>query len=512
MTKLVIFDFDGTLVDTPRDCVACMQETFREMNLPEHSYDDFIREFGQSLPDILKGVLKNDGVPEEKVAEAASLYRKLYAESDFPLTAPYPGMIDCLNALRDAGIRLAIYSNKTEPMLVNMTERFLPGIPFDGIIGFRDGLPPKPAPEGVYELMKTCGATPEDTVFVGDGKSDVETAKNAGIPVFFVTWGTGTAKDALDPYISVVADTAGWLTKCILGFSRENERALRKLHEINLETLKDVHEICVRHGITYFLCFGALIGALRHHDMVPWDNDIDLLMTRDEFAKLLPFLRAELDPEKYELVMPEDYGDRYLDMVPRVNYKGADLKVFSDEMNAYYDGKANKIALDFFFLDRIPENFRGKMTVLRLEFLYGLLNGKRYNNDIGQYPNGFYRFASRVLIAIGKHCRTEKLRNKVERLAVRFDGDETIRTLRMTNDTIKSFTKRFPAESFDSAREIEMAGGKFMVPVEAERVLTLFYGDYMALPPEEDRIPHLFNKAFTADLITFYGEDQKSGL
>ena len=507
MTKLVIFDFDGTLVDTAKDCVACLNEAFRNSGYPERSYEEIVRHFGKSLPEIVRGAQADMDLSDEETEKICSAYKKIYGASEKPLSAPFAGMTECLQALQASDIRIAVYSNKVETILKEMVSRYFPEISFSGVAGYREGVAPKPAPDGVRFLMEQAGAMEEETIFVGDGRSDIETARNAGIPVFFVTWGTGDPADRMDPYISGVVDTVPWLQTLLLSYERTNERALRRVHKINLETLQAVHEIAVRHNVTYFLCFGALIGALRHHDMVPWDNDIDLLITREEFNKLKPFLLAELDPEKYELVMPEDYGDRYLDMVPRVNYKLADLQVFSEEMDAYYDRKVNKIALDFFFLDRIPENLKGKMTVLRLEYLYGLLNGKRYNNDIGQYPNFLFRTASKLLITLGKHRDTAKIRKKIERLTVRFDDDESIPILRMTNDTIKSFTKRFPAEYFECAKEIRLGSYRFMGPKEPEKVLTLFYGDYMELPPEEDRVPHLFNKNFTADLISFQDEE-----
>jgi len=159
-----------------------------------------------------------------------------------------------------------------------------------------------------------------------------------------------------------------------------DEQVLDKIHQINLDMLLAFDQICQKHDITYFICAGVLLGALRHRDFIPWDNDVDVVMPRQEFFKLLPYLREELDPELYEVVMPEDYGDHYFDSVPRVNYKKADIKM-DEKAVAYYGGRLNKIVLDIYFFDKMPDDFRAQLLVWRLEFLYGLLFSKPYKNS-----------------------------------------------------------------------------------------------------------------------------------
>lgn len=291
----------------------------------------------------------------------------------------------------------------------------------------------------------------------------------------------------------------------MVNLNEADKRTLDRVHDINLEMLKRVDEICKKHNITYFFCWGALIGSYRYQDFVPWDNDVDLMITREEFKKLIPYLRTELDPELYELVMPEDYGNgKYFDVVPHVIYKKCEIKAFSDEYNEFYSHKANRIALDFFFLDPIPETFGGKITVWRLMFLYGLLNGKRYSKEMSrEWPNFILKMAAAVLRFLGKPLNTYKLIAKTERLATKYKDDPKANILRVTNEDLKSFSYHLPKEYFRDTKPVPIRDELFPAPIDAEKVLTVMYGDYMTPPPEEDQVPHIFNRVLTADLFEF---------
>ena len=281
--------------------------------------------------------------------------------------------------------------------------------------------------------------------------------------------------------------------------------ALSRIHDINFEMLTEFDRICKKHNITYYFWGGALLGTLRHKDFIPWDNDLDFLMTRAEFDRLLPILREELDPEIYEIVMPGDYGkNHYFDMVPRINYKKCEICAFSEDYNAYYKGKTNRIAIDFFFLDRIPETIGGEWTVTRLKLLYGLLNAYRFSGSLGMPDKkGLIKVAEKVLRVAGKLFSMEKMCKKVEALARKYEGCTDLPVYRVTNDTMKSFTFHYPVEDFETLVPAVFRGKEFLIPGGADRIMTIMYGDYMTLPPEEERIPHMYNHLVTADLFKF---------
>ena len=281
-----------------------------------------------------------------------------------------------------------------------------------------------------------------------------------------------------------------------------DQEVLDKIHKINLDMLLAVDEICRKYDITYFLGCGGLLGALRHQDFITWDNDVDLDMTRKEFEKLLPHLREELDPELYEVVMPEDYGKKYFDMVPRINYKKAEIRMDPGYVE-YYEHLANRIVIDFYFLDKVPQGLKGRLFVRRLEFLYGLLNGKRYDLDLQNY-HGIMKAAAVVLRFIGRLIPADTLRKHVDKVAVKYNGDPDIHTVRVTNDTIHSFTFEFRDSYFEGTTEVPIGQYMFKGPKEPDKVMTIHYGDYMTLPPEEERIPHWGFIPITSENFIFY--------
>lgn len=280
-----------------------------------------------------------------------------------------------------------------------------------------------------------------------------------------------------------------------------DQEVLDHIHEINLNMLLELDRIAKKYDVTYFLSCGGLLGALRHKDFIPWDNDVDVVMTRPEFKKLLPHLYEELDPELYEVIMPSDYGEKYFDMVPRINYKKAEIKMDPGYCE-YYNGWANRIVIDFYFFDRLPDNFFGHMHIYRLEFLYGLLNGKRYDLDLNNYK-GIMKAAAVVLCGIGKLFDAEKLRRHVDRVAQKYDHNDKVTTYRVTNDTIHTFTMSFPIEYYEKVRQVPIGKYTFPAPYKAEEVMTIHFGDYMKLPPEEERIPHWGFVPITADNFIF---------
>ena len=269
----------------------------------------------------------------------------------------------------------------------------------------------------------------------------------------------------------------------------ETQEIMRRIHAINYRFLADFHEIALRHGITYYLSAGTLLGAVRHKDFIPWDNDVDVSMMRSEFERFAPILKKELDPEYYELVLPSDFGRKYRDMVPYIRYKKADIRV-DPGFDRFYEGKSSSMTLDFFLFDKVPDDFRGKLLVYRLEFLYGLANAHRYRIDYGNYP-GILKAAAFVLKAVGKLIPAETLRKRIAKTASRYDRDPGVTTISITNDLMSSFTYRFPLSWYESGRKEPVGENLYPVPKEAEKALTLHFGDFMTLPKKEQQVPHL---------------------
>ena len=281
----------------------------------------------------------------------------------------------------------------------------------------------------------------------------------------------------------------------------EKDRTLDRIHEINFNMLSDIDRILSKYGCRYYLFFGGLLGALRHHDFIPWDNDVDIVMWRTDFEKALPHLYEELDPELYEIIMPGDYGKKYFDDVPRVNYKKATIKM-DPVYVSYYEDKANRIPIDIYFVDRVPEDLRGKMLILRLELLYGLANAHRWKLEIQNY-RGITKAAAVVLYGLGKLFPADYIRKKTDRISRKYDGDPSIHSCRITNDTIHTFSLPFNDKQFGETIPVPIRDRFFEGPTDPEECMTIRYGDYMQLPPEEERIPHWGFIPVTEDTFIF---------
>lgn len=188
MKKLVIFDFDGTLVDTLTDVSICFNEALAVNGMPVHPLEEYNNHVGGNLETIVSNILPPDKVTEGNVDLVKASYRKIYSKSSKPNTKIYPGIMECLNLLKERGFKLAVNSNKGQALLDEMVTEMFPQDFFDSVIGYLEERPSKPDPLGVDLICSECGCTRADAVYVGDGKSDVRTAENAGIPCIFVDW------------------------------------------------------------------------------------------------------------------------------------------------------------------------------------------------------------------------------------------------------------------------------------------------------------------------------------
>ena len=186
MTKYLVFDFDGTLADTTEGIIITTQETLRRMGLPVVSAERFRPVIGLSLKDCFR---YGTQTPEERLDEAAEVYRRLFDGIAVPRTTLYEGVPETLEALRRRGLRLGIATSRSGRTLRMLLD----------VLGIRDFFSelaatdevehPKPAPGLALLLMERLGARPEETVFIGDTVFDLQMGRSAGCRTVGVTWG-----------------------------------------------------------------------------------------------------------------------------------------------------------------------------------------------------------------------------------------------------------------------------------------------------------------------------------
>ena len=187
MDTHIIFDLDGTLLNTIDDLADAGNHVCAAHGWPTHTVDEFKRMVGRGIPNLVRRFTP-DGLGEEELAGALAEFSAYYADHKEDKTAPYPGVPALLDALKGAGIRLAVLSNKAHALAGPVVEHYFPGV-FDCVQGALPDAPLKPDPTLLRALMDQMEAKPDTTLFVGDSDVDVLTGKNGGLTVCGVLWG-----------------------------------------------------------------------------------------------------------------------------------------------------------------------------------------------------------------------------------------------------------------------------------------------------------------------------------
>ena len=206
MTRLIIFDLDGTLLDTREDIANACNYALRMCGCPERRLDEYNMLVGRGIYNLFRGALPEEKRTEEMVMEMKNHFVPYYNEHIDDCTRPYPGIIDMLDTLSDRGISFAIASNKYQEGTEALVAKYFGKYGFVRILGQREGKPIKPDPEIVKEAMSAApDVTVEDTVYCGDSDVDMQTGQNAGVRTIGVTWGFRTKKElsAYNPWLLV---------------------------------------------------------------------------------------------------------------------------------------------------------------------------------------------------------------------------------------------------------------------------------------------------------------------
>jgi phosphoglycolate phosphatase len=184
----LIFDLDGTLVDSLPGIAGSLNRSLTAHGLPDHP-DAIIRSFvGDGLRTLVQRAA-GPGIEPETIDSIVSLFKKDYELSWQQGTTVYPGIHNLLDELQKDGYQLAVLSNKTHDFTVAMVAAMFPNIRFTKVLGQREGTRHKPHPAGAFLIADALGAAPENCVMIGDSSIDIETAVNAGMRAIAVAWG-----------------------------------------------------------------------------------------------------------------------------------------------------------------------------------------------------------------------------------------------------------------------------------------------------------------------------------
>ena len=210
----MIFDLDGTLLDTRGDIAASLNMTLERYGirtLPEDVIGSYV---GNGAAKLVERSIAGTG-REDSLAQITDFYRQCYQENCLGVTRPFEGIAEMLSKLRSNGIRIAVNTNKPQRTSERVISALLPGL-IDHIQGQTAGIPVKPDPAGVFRCMEIYNADPRECCYVGDSEVDIMTGRNAGIDIISVDWGFKTREFLAEKNAPVICSDASYLTELLL--------------------------------------------------------------------------------------------------------------------------------------------------------------------------------------------------------------------------------------------------------------------------------------------------------
>jgi len=185
--RAVIFDLDGTILNTLDDLASSTNHMLSEQGYPPRTLAEVRSFVGNGIGKLIERAVPKK-LNEEEFKEYYKIFTDHYAKHCADNTKPYDGITGLVSALRSAGIKTAVVSNKADFAVKDLCEKYFPGL-FDAVVGEREGVRRKPSPDSVNEVLHILGTEKEKAVYVGDSEVDIKTAKNAEIDAIIVDWG-----------------------------------------------------------------------------------------------------------------------------------------------------------------------------------------------------------------------------------------------------------------------------------------------------------------------------------
>ena len=216
MYQLAIFDLDGTLLNSIEDLMMACNTALAHFGYPLHEEVAYRQFVGKGIYKLVERALPESDRGEQRVNEVKAVFEAYYKAHSLDQTKPYEGIIPLLETLKEAGIICCVLTNKAQCYAEELAKYFF-GDLIEKVVGQREGIPTKPHPIGIYELLATYQIKPEACIYIGDSDVDMQTAKNAGVESIGVLWGFRGEKELKEAGATYLALEVESVKKQILG-------------------------------------------------------------------------------------------------------------------------------------------------------------------------------------------------------------------------------------------------------------------------------------------------------
>ena len=213
--KIVVFDLDGTILNTLEDLADSTNYALSVFDMPERTIEEIRHFVGNGIRKLMERAVPQ-GTPESMIVKVHETFTEHYKKHCADKTRPYDGIKELIENIRNAGVYTAVVSNKADYGVQTLCKDYFPGL-FDYAVGEREGIRRKPCPDSVFEVLKTLKKTAAEAVYIGDSDVDVDTAKEAGMDGIFVNWGFRGREFLLEHGAKCVVDTPEELERLLTG-------------------------------------------------------------------------------------------------------------------------------------------------------------------------------------------------------------------------------------------------------------------------------------------------------
>ncbi len=262
---------------------------------------------------------------------------------------------------------------------------------------------------------------------------------------------------------------------------------LEKVHESDFAMLCEVDKICRKHGIQYFLHGGTFLGAVRHKDFIPWDDDVDILFLREDYERFLEIFESEAD-ERFRLLRFERFP-QFFDFITKIADMSLTYAGTGFGAEEFYEKRYSHPTMDLFVFDAVGHQHG--LQLMRLKLLYALAMGHRPYIDYKKF-GGAMKAEAWILSRIGKCIPFKRIADRY--IEIQKEGGRTDRALQLFISNEQP-DPRYWGLLFDPGHLVNgpdvgiIRGKEFPIPKMHDKWLRKTYGDYMSLPPEEKQVP-----------------------